>query len=202
MQRRSNALWLHATLALGSLLAIRVAIAADSGGTPPTSPQSAPTGAAAAAPNVGDEIIVTGKTRATLQAALIRAEDNLFAIYNSINGSDDFDIHCYQETRYFSHTKQRICQPNYERAANAGYAQSLLEQLRGQSGPNPQEYQTERGYKSSLMRKDWQQQLKAHPQMLGAAMEVAALQKALSADKIPTRRDRGENREEKHGTEK
>ena len=138
--------------------------------------------AATAPPDVGDEVIVTAKSRRAIRAALIRAEDDLFAVYNSINGSDEFDIHCYQEKRYESNISERICQPNFVRNDDAGYGQSLLHSIRGESGPIPETYTAEKSYKSSLLQKDWDRLLKTHPELLGAAMKVAALQNTLADD--------------------
>ena len=62
----------------------------------------------------GDEVIVTGKQLGELRVEVERARERAWGIYNDINSSNDFDVLCSDETRTFSHAKQRICQPRFE----------------------------------------------------------------------------------------
>ncbi len=185
MGKRSG---LASVVPLCAMLAAAVAGPALTAAADEPAEQSA--SATTAPPAVGDEVIVTAKSRRAIRAALIRAEDDLFAVYNSINGADEFDIHCYQEKRYESNISERICQPNFVRNDDAAYGQSLLHSIRGESGPIPESYTAEKAYKNSLMQKDWERLLKTHPELLGAVMKVAALQKVLADDETSSRHDR------------
>ena len=62
----------------------------------------------------GDEVIVTGKRLGELKADVEKARERAWGIFNDINSSNDFDVHCAYETRVFSHTKQRVCRPQFE----------------------------------------------------------------------------------------
>ncbi len=145
-----------------------------------TSAADEPASTSSAPPDVGDEVIVTGKTRAAIQAALIRAEDRMYEIYNSINASDDFDIHCREQRRYHSRILERVCEPSFVHHDDEHIARAALEGVRGEMGPNSQEFVAEEHSKAAALRKDWEGLLHDHPELLGAQMRVEALLKAVN----------------------
>ncbi|HEX5046602.1 MAG TPA: hypothetical protein VFX89_05730 [Gammaproteobacteria bacterium] len=65
-----------------------------------------------------------GQRLAKLRVDLELAEDAVYARFNEINSDDRFDIHCREQSVYFSHSKQRVCQSNsfHEQDANMGEA--------------------------------------------------------------------------------
>jgi hypothetical protein len=61
-----------------------------------------------------DEVIVTGKQLGQLRAQLQNAREHAWLIFNDINSTNDFDVHCKNETHAFSHGKVRVCRPQFE----------------------------------------------------------------------------------------
>jgi hypothetical protein len=94
---------------------------------------------AGAKPAGDDEIVVYGNV-GDLRRQLLRAQDEVFARFNEINGNDDFDIHCYSEAPTGSHLQQRRCVSNGWRREEANYADASLRELRGEAGPPPQTF--------------------------------------------------------------
>ncbi len=176
------------SVAYAAAVAIYLAGAAAFAEAPSRGDAAAADSAATAPPDVGDEIIVRAKNRAAIRAALVRAQDRLYAIYNSINASDELDIHCYLEKRYASNIKERVCKPNYARTADQQYAQDLLTGLQGGYSAAPEAAYGYKAYQESLLLKDWNALLAKHPELLGAFIEFATLRDAQYADKLPAHR--------------
>jgi hypothetical protein len=61
-----------------------------------------------------DEVVVTGKRLAELRVEVDKARERAWDIFNDINTNKDFDVVCKDETRTFSHARQRVCQPRFE----------------------------------------------------------------------------------------
>jgi hypothetical protein len=79
------------------------------------------------ASDVMDEIVVQGeKSLSRLRQEAYMAEDNFYALFNSINGDDDFDIHCFKEASTGSRIMRRVCRANFERKATADEARGLM----------------------------------------------------------------------------
>jgi len=76
---------------------------------------------------ITEEITVTGdNAKVNLQLAVDRAEDEFFALFNSLIDEEEFKIECRYEKVIGSLIKQRICQTRYmrdelTRAANLSY---------------------------------------------------------------------------------
>lgn len=69
---------------------------------------------------VMDEIVVKGeKSLNRLRHRVYETEDVFYALFNSINDDDDFDIHCTKEARTGSRVKRRVCRANFELKATA-----------------------------------------------------------------------------------
>lgn len=76
------------------------------------------TDAAPAAEPAGvmEEVIVLGsKPLLELKLEMYKAEEVLYDIFNSFNGDNDLDVHCYKEAPVGSHIKRRICKTNLYR---------------------------------------------------------------------------------------
>jgi hypothetical protein len=61
-----------------------------------------------------DEVIVRGKQLGELRVEVEKTRERAWVIFNNINSSNDFDFQCFDETRTFSHAKQRVCRPRFE----------------------------------------------------------------------------------------
>jgi hypothetical protein len=99
-------------------------IAIASGGTALAQTEQKGRGGAggSARQDTSDEVIVRGKRLGELRFDLQVAREHAFDIFNEINSNDDFDVHCGDETRGFSHARKRVCRPRFENriAAQAG----------------------------------------------------------------------------------
>ena len=76
-----------------------------------------------------EEITVVGtKTLFSLRLEMESAEEDVYAIFNELNSTDEFDISCTHEVYSGSHFKQRDCMATYLRKA---IAQNTQDYLRG-----------------------------------------------------------------------
>jgi len=67
-----------------------------------------------------DEITVMGsQSLSSLRHDLVEAEDSVYAIFNSLNNDDDYDIICKNETRIGSQILYRVCKARLYREAVA-----------------------------------------------------------------------------------
>jgi hypothetical protein len=65
-----------------------------------------------------DEITVMGaRDLGALRAELVRAEDEVYDLYNDLNDDDDYDIICKKQARVGSQIKFRVCQTRLFREA-------------------------------------------------------------------------------------
>ena len=82
-------------------------------------------------PDVGDEVIVLGKSWAEIRTQIQRAEEAVYSRFNEINSNDEFDIHCYRETLAGSRILHRVCESNAWRAAMAKMGAEYARALQG-----------------------------------------------------------------------
>lgn len=76
--------------------------------------------------DVIDEIVVEGeKSLGQLRHRVYEAEDDFYALFNSINDDDDFDILCIDEAPTGSRVKRRVCRANFELQATAEEARGV-----------------------------------------------------------------------------
>jgi hypothetical protein len=73
-----------------------------------------------------DEVIVTGKQLGQMRAQIENARERAWGIFNDINSSNDFDVHCKDETHSFSHAKVRACRPQFEGRITSTAAREYL----------------------------------------------------------------------------
>ena len=74
-----------------------------------------------------EEIIVYGdKSIIQLRREFYRAEADFFAVFNSLNSNDEFDVRCEYVTFLGSRRKYRLCQPKFARKAEARATQEML----------------------------------------------------------------------------
>ena len=143
----------------------------------PVSEQAAP---AASAP---DEVVVIGQELGELKRRVEAAELAVFGRFNDVNSDDRFDIHCRDRVRYFSHTHERVCESNSWREQDENYAQSLLDQTRGEMTPPPATFRAEQLHMNVLLEAELQR-LVAEDPGLRAALENLARARAALANKV------------------
>jgi len=91
--------------------------------TPPTPGQDA----GVPASERPEEIVVYGRAKATLRHELHRTEERVFAIFNSLNSDDEFDIHCkYRAAANSLLIKERVCEANFVGIATGAEAQAAI----------------------------------------------------------------------------
>ncbi len=124
--------------------ALVLASAAPGQEASPVEPAAAPPGSAAVAePPARPDIIVRGRGYGALRLQIRLAEEEVFARFNEINSTDDFDIHCYLEPMTGSRIRSRHCKSNSWREQDSNYAQATLRRMRGEGGADPQQFRAE-----------------------------------------------------------
>lgn len=93
-----------------------------------------------------EEITVVGeRTLLTMRYQIRREEDNLYRLFNELNGSDEFDIKCRMVKRA-SHIPRRECEPRFvTRARSANAIMGLAEMRGGVEDPATNTISLERG---------------------------------------------------------
>lgn len=136
--------------------------------------------ASSAVPQVegADEVVVTGRSLRDLRREIEAAELAVFDRFNEINGDDRFDIHCFQEVRYFSHIRERVCRSNGWREQEANYTEAWLQELRGESAPSPEMFRGEQARLNRLLEAEMRRLAAEDPELMAA---VARLNRAHAA---------------------
>jgi hypothetical protein len=76
-----------------------------------------------------DEVIVRGQRLAELRFEVQEAREHAYAIFNEINSSDDFDVHCRDERKYHSRAKKRVCRARFESRISSEAVKEYLAQM-------------------------------------------------------------------------
>lgn len=120
----------------------------------PLPASTAPIDSATATPDPAvQELIVIGpRTLGGLRDELVRAEDRVHELFNALNDDDEFDIHCFMETRTGTNIAQRVCKANYVDAATANDGQAYLAFLRGEPGTAQSPAMAVLQYKNEMLR--------------------------------------------------
>lgn len=82
-----------------------------------------------------DEVIVRGRRIGELRVEVQKARENAYAIFNEINGNDDFDVHCRDERKYHSRTTQRVCRAQFENRISNQAAKEYMATLTARCQP-------------------------------------------------------------------
>jgi hypothetical protein len=135
-RRAAFAAALGGALALAGVSAAQETHAGGAGQEHDQAAQRAPT------PTAEDEIVVLGRI-GTLRHELETAENAMFDRFNQIVGDRKLEIHCSSEVKVDSHIPQRVCLSNSWRYENANVGQAVLQELRGETGPNHQQFRAE-----------------------------------------------------------
>ena len=80
--------------------------------------------------DIPDEIVVYGrKNIVNLRQAVYAAEDSFFAVFNSLNGDDEYDVVCEYVFRIQAHRKLRECKPEFVMQYKRDIAQDWITNL-------------------------------------------------------------------------
>jgi hypothetical protein len=132
-------------------------------------------------PTAEDEIVVLGRI-GTLRHELEIAEDAMFDRFNQIVGDHRLEIHCRSEVKVDSHIPQRVCLSNSWREENANVAQSVLRQVRGETGPNQQQYRAEQLRVQQHLGDEMRRLAAEDPELRDAVLRVGRAQDALAEE--------------------
>jgi hypothetical protein len=126
-----------------ALLATFCGAAALVGPAPGQETNQRETRAAVPQPPAPADIIVRGRGYSELRLRIRLAEEAVFARFNEINSTDDFDIHCRTEAVTGTRIHSRSCLSNSWREQDANMAQALIRRMRGEGGPPPDQFRGE-----------------------------------------------------------
>jgi hypothetical protein len=76
-----------------------------------------------------EEVIVRGQRLAELRIQVQDTRERAYAIFNEINSTDDFDVHCRDERKYHSRAKKRVCRAQFETRISADAAKEYFASL-------------------------------------------------------------------------
>jgi hypothetical protein len=142
----------------------------------PSSEQAVP------AQNAPDEVVVIGQSIDDLRERVEAAEVAVFDRFNDINSDDAFDIHCHYRTRYFSHTRERVCESNSWREQDENYAESLLQTVRGEYAPPPGQFRGQQLMMNALLGEELRRLAAEDPGLQEALENLAAARSALAEE--------------------
>ncbi len=76
-----------------------------------------------------EQIIVSGKRLVELRVEVQRARERAYAIFNEINSTNDFDVHCRDEKKHHSRTTRRVCRAQFESRISSDAAKEYMASL-------------------------------------------------------------------------
>ncbi len=109
-----------------------------------------------------DEIVVYGNRNIVhLRQVVYAAEDEFFAVFNSLNSDDEYDVDCNYVWHIEQHRRIRECKPKFLKVAesdfNLGFSPNLARILR----------------KEKLLVEEMRTQVSEHPELLEVFAEMA-----------------------------
>lgn len=117
-----------------------------------------------------EEIIVYGEKSLTrLRHEHYRAEENFFAVFNSINGDDSFDVECESVVRLVSYRRHHLCMPKFARKFEADMTARMIEEGRWDVPPH---HWTMVKKKDELLWKEIATLVLKHPELRKALTEL------------------------------
>ena len=73
--------------------------------------------------DIPEEIVVYGKKNiVNLRYAVYAAEDSFFAVFNSLNSDDEYDVDCDYVFRIAAHRRLRECKPEFVKKYERDFA--------------------------------------------------------------------------------
>ena len=130
-----------------------------------------------------EEIIVYGdKSLHLLREDVIKAEEQVFGVFNSLNSHDEFDIHCIEEARTGTRIKTRSCRPNFVRNITSNPRYSSFIQSESAFGPYIPDWAGVKK-KHRLLEEEMAALTVEHPQLLDALVDYAVAKQVLETRK-------------------
>ena len=130
-----------------------------------------------------DEIIVYGnKSLHTLRMDLYMAEENVFAVFNSLNSDDEYDVHCYYEAPTGTRIKRRMCRANFVKELTDESAMAMQLALRGMGGPYIPNWARVKK-KEKLLLEEMEALVAEHPELLEALINLSDAKQILESER-------------------
>lgn len=127
------------------------------------------------APPIEEVLVIAPRTLGGLRDELVRAEDRVHELFNALNDDDEFDIHCFTETRTGTHIGRRVCKANYVDTATANDGQAYLAFLRGDLGTAQSPALSVLRYKNEILRQKLTQLVRENPELREAVAHFGEL---------------------------
>ena len=134
-----------------------------------------------------EEIVVYGKAVAALRNERYRVEERVFAIFNSLNSDDEYDIHCgYRAAANSLLIRERVCEANFVK--DAASAEALAFMMRRPSVPAWAMLRR----KNKLLLEEMKTLAVKHPELMEALAEIGDLRDRTEILKADRRAAKGE----------
>ena len=95
-----------------------------------------------------EEVVVRGRSPEELRVEIERTENAVYARFNELNSSDEFDIHCSEHAPTGSNIPVRTCKPNFMLRAEQRAGGASLNRMQGDrysGAPNERVYLEQKG---------------------------------------------------------
>ena len=76
-----------------------------------------------------EEVVVRGRRIGELRAEVEDARERAYELFNDLNGNDEFDVYCHNESRSGTNVPQVICRAQFENRISAAAAREYLSGL-------------------------------------------------------------------------
>jgi hypothetical protein len=138
-----------------------------------------------------EEIEVIGRTSSRLRVEIQRIEERMFALFNELNSTDDFDVTCRNAPPLYSGTRipTSECEPAYlkkARAANAYDYFTLGIELKSDA-----DLKFENRVKTEQLNVEIRRLALDHPELAQAILELDATKRSLVERERRVREERG-----------
>ncbi len=64
-----------------------------------------------------------------IRAEIRRTDEEMFAVFNSLNDDSDYDVRCKWETTHISRLKRHVCKPSYKRQIDTNNWHNMGDQI-------------------------------------------------------------------------
>lgn len=137
-----------------------------------------------ASSEIPEEIVVYGKRSLIhLRQELYTAEENFFAVFNSLNSDDEFDVECDYVFRIRAHRRVRECKANFLRDYLGEFAVGWQTRT-----PTPNLAVLRR--KEKLLVKEMRTQVSEHPELLEVFTDLAEAKHDYDSERQSRRQSR------------
>jgi hypothetical protein len=136
-----------------------------------------------------EEVIVRGHTPLELRLEIERVENTVYARFNALNSTDDFDILCSENAPTGSNIRVRTCKPNFVLRAEQRGAGSSLDRMQGGRYASPQNVSAHLQQQSEALTAEMQRIAREDEELMRGLMRLAQLKEMQSVDGQPPPRE-------------